>query len=486
MFDRLQASLRRYASDQGGAVAVLVALMAIPLFGAVGLALDYNMALTARAKLDQAADAAVIAGVTTAQNYVQGYTGIDNPYAAAIAAAKTQAQAQFTANAGQMADSSALGTPTFTFAIANATVTGSVTYNFSSPTYFAKLFGFNTMQVGNTVASSLTMKVYANIYIVLDVSESMGIGATAADQTAIFNATTLINGGCILACHLDSYYDQHYAKQPSAATSLTTEQIAHNAGATLRIDVAKSAIVTALNTLQSANVNNTYQVAVYVFSNVLQNVYPLSGNIAGAITAVNNIDMTWGWTGPPAPPASQGPPAGGTNITLALQQLNSGLPPLNGVGVTAGTALGYVMLISDAIQDNLEFTNNMLGITPDPNFSLFPPNHSYTQFGFNWTLEAVDPSQCVAVKDKGYTVLTLDVTYVIPTATAQQSSSYDSNYPSMFSYLQNSLLPNIPASMSNCATAASNAYSGNTPDEIQTAISQMFSWAIAQSSHLTQ
>ncbi len=104
MFDRLQASLRRYASDQGGAVAVLVALMAIPLFGAVGLALDYNMALTARAKLDQAADAAVIAGVTTAQNYVQGYTGIDNPYAAAIAAAKTQAQAQFTANAGQMAE----------------------------------------------------------------------------------------------------------------------------------------------------------------------------------------------------------------------------------------------------------------------------------------------------------------------------------------------------------------------------------------------
>jgi hypothetical protein len=46
-------------------------------------------------------------------------------------------------------------------------------------------------------------------------------------------------------------------------------------------------------------------------------------------------------------------------------------------------------------------------------------------------------------------------------------------------------MPNIPASINICATAASNAYSANSPSEIQTAISQIFDGVIAQSSHLT-
>jgi Flp pilus assembly protein TadG len=59
---RLSAGLRAFQRDEQGAVAVLVAVAAIPLIGALGLATDTARGYIVKARLSQALDAAALAG----------------------------------------------------------------------------------------------------------------------------------------------------------------------------------------------------------------------------------------------------------------------------------------------------------------------------------------------------------------------------------------------------------------------------------------
>ena len=49
---------------------------------------------------------------------------------------------------------------------------------------------------------------YINYYIILDTSESMGVGSTATDMTNLFNRTKAYGNatdgepGCVLGCHV--------------------------------------------------------------------------------------------------------------------------------------------------------------------------------------------------------------------------------------------------------------------------------------------
>jgi Flp pilus assembly protein TadG len=62
LLDRLDTrTLRRFARDQRGNFALLTALMAVPLFGLSGLALDYSRAVNARTHLQTRADAMALA-----------------------------------------------------------------------------------------------------------------------------------------------------------------------------------------------------------------------------------------------------------------------------------------------------------------------------------------------------------------------------------------------------------------------------------------
>ena len=53
--------LKSFMKDNGGAVAVLVAMLAIPLLGFVGLSIDVGRAYVLKSKLSTAVDAAGLA-----------------------------------------------------------------------------------------------------------------------------------------------------------------------------------------------------------------------------------------------------------------------------------------------------------------------------------------------------------------------------------------------------------------------------------------
>ncbi|MGM9458165.1 hypothetical protein, partial [Lacticaseibacillus rhamnosus] len=90
------------------------------------------MELAAKSKLDHAADAAVVAAITSAQTYIVNYTGSGDPTTNAIAVGKAQALAQFKANTGSLP--AAVPTPTISMNVSGRVLTASASYSFTMPT----------------------------------------------------------------------------------------------------------------------------------------------------------------------------------------------------------------------------------------------------------------------------------------------------------------------------------------------------------------
>jgi Flp pilus assembly protein TadG len=65
MISGLNRLVRRFWLNRRGNYAVIVAIAAIPLFGAVGLAVDVTRALETKSRLANAADAAVLASLAS-------------------------------------------------------------------------------------------------------------------------------------------------------------------------------------------------------------------------------------------------------------------------------------------------------------------------------------------------------------------------------------------------------------------------------------
>jgi Flp pilus assembly protein TadG len=441
-FTRLFSLLARFGRQRGAAVAITYALLAVPLIIATGGAIEFASAVAARATLNDAADAAALAAANQAKLLLS--QSASNWSTSGVSTGQTYFAAELTSLRFVSPP-----TPTITITQSNSVITTTLTYSANVPTVLLKFAGISTIPLSNTVTVSAALPIYANIYIVIDNSESMGIGATANDQTLMYNAI-----GCTFACHYTDAYGQ---------TDNVTA--ARASGATLRIDVVKSAVVAALNQLPSTS--SQIQVAVYTLGNTLTNVYPLSSNISGAITAVNAIDVA----------STVG--EGGTDTTASLSALNA-LLPTAGTGTTAASRSGVVIFATDAVQNSWQmakWNTTETYVVSDPNFVFYTPDYTYNEGSpnpplANPTLEGIDPSQCTPIKTKGYTLMTLDIQYIVPTL------GLPADKVAMFNFISNSLLANIQTNMSSCASASSDAFSASSPAEITSAMNAIFNAAL--------
>src|SRR3954470_2739256 len=121
-------AVRRLAGDEGGNVLVVVALAAIPLVGAVGLAIDAGRAFIVQDQLQKALDAA----------------GLAAAHAADQTTAKADAQNFFAANFNAAAGATSNGL-TVTFSSDGLTVT--LTASASQPTTFMQVMGIKSVTV---------------------------------------------------------------------------------------------------------------------------------------------------------------------------------------------------------------------------------------------------------------------------------------------------------------------------------------------------
>jgi Flp pilus assembly protein TadG len=195
----------RFRNDRRGNIAVIFTLAMIPLVSALGSAVDYSMATRMKAKLQSAADAASVASIS--QNSA-GYLAATNMQSdGSIAAGVTEANLIFDGNMSTITGYQNL-TRTSTVTKTGIKLNSNVTFSAQVPTTFMRVIGMQALTVTGSSTSAAKLPPYLDFYLMLDVSGSMGLPSTDAEQTRL----TLLNpddfsvypNGCTFACHFQA------------------------------------------------------------------------------------------------------------------------------------------------------------------------------------------------------------------------------------------------------------------------------------------
>jgi Flp pilus assembly protein TadG len=179
----LALGVRKFIEDARGAVAVLVALAAVPLIGTIGIGVDSARGYVAQSRLSAAVDAAALAG----GNSFFASTRDDD------------IRMIFHANFPDGYLDASVSGPTITPDDANQKIT--VAASATVPVTFMRLFGHETVTVSASAEVTRKMKAL-EVVLSMDVSGSMGtkdpgqtITRLAASQQAAKELITILFGG---------------------------------------------------------------------------------------------------------------------------------------------------------------------------------------------------------------------------------------------------------------------------------------------------
>ena len=447
---------RRWRYDRRANVSITYAFALVPLLALLGLGSDWYRQQSYNKRLQNAADAAAIAAVTTAKAYIVANSKNGDVSAQAITNGKAQAAKVFAVNAGASALSQPV-TPTINFpAPNNATYTATVSYSSTMPTYFGKLPGFNTptFPLSGSSTSSVTVGLYLDFYVAVDVSGSMGIPTTTDGQTTLASVNPDNKSdyptGCVFACHYSGY--QGYAKAKSNNIALRIDTVGQ---------ALSSMITTAGQQATNNGISNEYRIGLYPFIVHAVDAAPLSADFTQAQKVANALATTYldqGWNNNSQPTSSSGTQigSGGTHWEY-LQNDISGYVKGFGNGLTAAQPKPFFFIITDGVDNN----------------QTYPFNGSQPQ--------VPSISVCDYAKQYSFTVAVLYIPYV---PISNPNSSFANNEDGK----TNALIPptsnQVPATLQSCASPGFY-FTASSPADIQNAMQTMFFQAV-QSARLTR
>ena len=293
-----------------GAIGLMFALMLVPMMGCLGLCIDYGMLVQAKTQLNTVADSAALAASrAAAQAYAANpnsdYIGQGNKVGNQWIQAGLTSMGFININAAQDLN--------VVVSLQGGNFVGTATYSTTMDSFFARVFNINQFQIGGNSVAVTPQSNQADFYLLLDDSNSMGIPASADDMPKFAQAfasplnalwddyVSVIledHGSCALACHENRGKSLHIRPdKPWLPPMLVTndgEGVARLYGITLRIDVLKSAIQTALSTIQSSNAANgnaTTRAGLFTFDDGFHTVHAVSNDLGDVITSANTIDL---------------------------------------------------------------------------------------------------------------------------------------------------------------------------------------------------
>ncbi len=215
----MRALLKKFKRDNRGNFAITAAIAILPLFAAAGLGLDLTNAYSARTKLDDAADSAVLAALQSAKTELK-ITGETKTYPAS----ELFGNAMMVANIEQE-----YGIKLNSFSVKVTNTGGALeahaVYDADVETTIMHVFNRNQVKIANEVLASSRIDQKMSIYMLLDNTPSMGVAATQADITKMIGAT---DDNCAFACHSDNDGDNYY-------------NLAKAIGVNMRIDIVRNA-----------------------------------------------------------------------------------------------------------------------------------------------------------------------------------------------------------------------------------------------------
>jgi Flp pilus assembly protein TadG len=421
--------LSAFWNNARGNVALITAIVLPVAVMAVALAIDLQQVEKARSELQDAADSAALVAVS--QRTVDTY-GQDT------ASAVTLAKAQFASNASHLASLQDLNS--------NVTINPSANGVRSTVTFTAKVqtglsaFLVPTVAISGTSTAENSVAKYVNFYLALDISQSMGIGATQADMNALMSKTP---DSCAFGCHLaiNSGYPSYW-------------QIARDNNILLRIDSLRDATQQLIDTAVSKEVlPNQFKVGLYTMHKTLTTLVAPSADLnSNANTSVRNlasaIDLGSVTSGGDAQ----------TAFDVTLPQLNDAIPA-PGNGMAASAPLAFAFIITDGVADQIYASNG--AVVSHPN-SLTSGSRRYYY--------PMDPALCSSLKSRGVTVAVLYTTYLpIP------SNSWYNSYVDPFN--KQTGTNKVADSLRACASGGF-FFTATTDAEIHTQLQNMFLTAL--------
>ena len=423
--------IRRLLGDRRGNVAIIVALLALPMLGLVGLAIDFGQATLARARLDLAADSAALLATTAASNAY--LAGAADP----IATAQDAAQARFTAQAASQ-DGVTITTTAVAVHQSGPIFTATVTYTGAIATTLGRLFGVDTINLQGQSVASLAIAPYTDINVLMDVSSSMAIAATAAaiarmqSLTASYKPSGSAPGsattgadGCAFACHWGTNGNDFY-------------QLAQQNNVELRLDVLRKAVGNLVNSLTTINTEDRIRLGLYTFAQSFSQIFPLSDQTSAASGSLAQI-------APDINDCSSNCPD--TYFDNAMTSLAS-VTGTSGDGTSASAPEKFVFVVTDGLVDQ------------------------YT--GGNRVISPVGLAGCNALKTQGVTILVLYTPYLpLPT---------NAFYNDHVAPVQSQIGPGLRA----CATSPDLFFQADNAADINAALQEMLAKVLQTSGHLTQ
>jgi Flp pilus assembly protein TadG len=204
---RFAALISRFRRDKKANIAVIFAIAILPILSFVGAAVDYSLATRMRAKMQSAADAASVAAISKNS---KGYN-----FAALMSGDGTVTDGVTDANNVFDGNLNNINTIDYTNLSRTSTVTktggtlnSQVQFSADVPVIFMKVLGYQKLTVTGTSKSTSSLPPYLDFYLMLDLSGSMGLPSTDAEQTRLAAVNpddfTVYPAGCTLACHFQA------------------------------------------------------------------------------------------------------------------------------------------------------------------------------------------------------------------------------------------------------------------------------------------
>lgn len=420
--------IKKLLRDDAANVGVMFALGGMAVMACCGVAIDFVGINMAKTKANAAADAAVLTlGQSASEKFELGEKNWKK-------FAKAASREMFDRN---LRDDYHVTSFDPNVERKNNNFEATINYTFEYKSAFMGLFGKPVTRISETVAAVTAPESYMDLHFLVDMSASMGVGATAGDQHQMIS-----NVGCAFACHVDvDWDDPNYSAVRSR-------------GLKLRIDVVRDAIKKLVADLRSKGYDkNAVRISIDGFSNALIPVIGPTTNLSEVDAAISKIDLN--------------NYSVGSNITYSLNSLIAKYGA-GGNGSSESNRKSYIILATDGVENSVfpKYTPpNIRGYKYDPNFV-------NSAFGFSDAavrrLQSPVGVSCDAAKASNHILLVAHIKYLSPPESDPQRKA-------VFHGIDNTVTPAARKELSACASQPDMYKWASTSQEIEQAFQGVLS-----------
>jgi Flp pilus assembly protein TadG len=382
-----------FFANKSGNFGLTMALLLVPLLGGVGFALDYSYSYGIQAKLMTAADAAALGAISERSPGYAAALAMQGDGEVAIA--EEDGEKLFLAQ-GNIANVDFPIDVSVKVTKKGSNLTATTVFSATVPTTFMQIFGRRSVTIAGqstAVFEAESSNSYADYYMLLDNTPSMGIGATRSDINALIAATTNASDGagrnCAFACHM-------VWSNSGVENTDSTYLIARKAGVTLRIDVLSQAVQSVLvNASAIQGSKNLFRFAAYNFGNMaLEPGYQI-GKLIGLTDDLASVKKAAAGLSLMTTDHHNYNEDALTSFDTALTKIGSEIKTNGGTGTSSGDRQQIVFFVTDGVGDSLK---------PSGCTGLYTGN-------LNRCFEPIDLKYCDLLKKRNIKIAILYTTY---------------------------------------------------------------------------